>query len=177
MSIRPPRPSKFHHWCRDSEQWLTRKQVERQRDALLHEKAPEFVDIEPVEGPHLAAAGHVKSVALWEAKRAMGIMHVAEVNDVLDENHPLVRYNDSFRARLFSHATYVASEAVRQALPERTVYVWSLLADGVGDRTIQERGWEDCNYDFTRYEVRKLAQRFWDIVTDRLQDEEDGGTR
>jgi hypothetical protein len=177
MSTRPPRPSKFHNWCRESGQWLTRKQVEQQRDALLHEKAPEFVDIEPVEGPHLAAAGHVKSVALWEVKRSMGITHMCEVDDVLDADHPLVKYNDSFRARLFSKAGYVAAEAVRQGLPERTVYVWSLLADGVGDRTVLEQGWEDCNYDFTRYEIRKLSNQFWGIVTEHLQDELDGGTR
>lgn len=177
MSTRPPRPSVYHVWDRQSGRWLTRKQVETARDALLHEYAPEFVDIEPVEGPHLAAAGHVKSVALWEAKRAMGIAHVAEVNDVLDENHPLVRYNDSFRARMFVEASYVAAEAVRQGVEPRKVYVWTLLADGAGDRAIITQGWEDCNYDFSRYEVRNLTNEFWDIVKGRLKNDDVEGTR
>lgn len=171
MSTRPPRPTKFHNWCRESHQWLTRKQVETQRDAILHEKAPEFVDIEPVEGPHLAAAGHVKSVALWEAKRAMGITHMCEVDDVLDSEHPLVKYNDSFRAKLFVAATYVAAQAVRKGIDERTIYVWQLLSEGVGDRTIVTQGWDECNYDFTRYEVRQLADTFWYLVSGRLQNE------
>ena len=31
---RPPRPSKFHTWCRESRTWLTRKQVEQHWQAV-----------------------------------------------------------------------------------------------------------------------------------------------
>lgn len=177
MSTRPPRPSEYHHWDRTSGQWLTRKQVELARDKILHEYCPDFVDIEPVEGPHLAAAGHVKSVALWEAKRALGVEHTSEVDDVLDADHPLVKYSESAKARIYTHATRVASEAVRQNLDEKRCYVWRLLSDGVGDRTIKRLAWEEESWDMTRYEIRKLANEFWAIVIRELNIEADYVTR
>jgi len=147
------------------------------RDAILHKYCPDFVDIEPVEGPHLAAAGHVKSVALWEAKRALGVEHMAEVDDVLDADHPLVNYSASAKARIYAHAGRVAAEAVRQGIDPRKRYVWQLLAAGVGDRTIKRLAWEEENYDMSRYEIRQLANEFWAYTIRELNIEADEGIR
>jgi len=161
---RPPRPSSLHYWDRESRSWVSRKDIEEARNTLLTDKAPEFVDIEPVEGPHLAAAGHVKSVALWEAKRALGVEGQVEVHDVLDSENPLVDWPNSDRARVYHAAETVVAEAMRQGLPEKTIYVWQLFALGKGDRTVIKWAWEERNYDLTRYEVRKMANEFWPLV-------------
>ena len=167
-STRPKRPSANHVWDREGKRWLTRKAVEAERNRFLKAADPEFVDIEPVEGPHLAAAGHVKSVSLWEAKRAMGVRGMQELHDVLDAAGELVDWPNSDRARTFHHAGRVVSEAIRQGIDEKRVFIWTLLAEGHGDRAIKTLAWEDANYDLTRYEIRKLSNEFWDLVRAEL---------
>lgn len=177
MSTRPPRPSPEHTWDRTTKQWYSRRELELERDALLKELAPEFVDIEHAEGGGLAAAGHVKSVALWNVKKALGIEGKVEVHDVLDGAHELVNWPESDRARQYSMAEYVANEGVRQGLNEKLVYIWQLLALGHGDRTIIKLAWEERNLDLTRYEVRKIANEFWTLVRQSLDEEDREGSR
>lgn len=136
-----------------------------------------FVDIESGKDEtvaRLAAKGHVKSVSL-DALRSHLPRHSQEANleDVLDSEHPLVQYQDSTRARFYRAASHVVSEAFRQGLPEKTLFVWQLCAEGVGGPTIVKRMWEDHSYEMSPRDVYKEQVAFKEVVYKYLRESEE----
>jgi hypothetical protein len=131
-----------------------------------------FVDIEDglEDAEFLAGAGNVKSEPLWSAKQAMGVGPAVEVHDALDASHEAVDYQRGYVASYYRAATEVVAEAMRNGEDPKRVFVWTHLAEGIGDRTIIKAALEVEGYHLTRYEVRKLANEFKTIVISRLDE-------
>jgi hypothetical protein len=132
-----------------------------------------FVDIEDGldDAEFLAGAGNVKSEPLWSAKHAMGVGPAVEVHDALDGAHEAVAYQQGYVASYYRAATQVVTDAMRDGVDPKTVYVWSRLAEGVGDRTIIMDALELEGWHLTRYQVRKLANEFREIVLAQLDEQ------
>lgn len=129
-----------------------------------------FVDIEHEEGGGLAAEGQVKSVTL-SATKLGGRGGADRLNDMLDAENPLVAYQGGEKASYFRTATKVAADEIREGRDPKKAYVYSELANGVGDRTIKRTALELHGWTLTRYRIRKLANEFRRQVISELDGE------
>jgi len=132
-----------------------------------------FVDIEDglEDAEFLAGAGQVKSEPLWSAKEALGASAAVEVHDALDACNPAVDFQSGYWASYYRMAMQVVSEAIRDGVDPKTTFVWTYLAEGIGDRSIIRAALEVEGWHLTRYEVRKLANQFKEKVISQLDAE------
>lgn len=144
------------------------KKLQREWAAKLKDSG--FVDIEDglEDAQFLAGAGQVKSEPLWTAKQKVGVRGMVEVHEALDAADPAINYQSGYTASYYRAATRVAATAIRRGTDPKRSCVYVLLAEGVGDRTIQREVLELEGYALTRYAIRKYARSFRKEVLDLL---------
>lgn len=156
--------------------WEKPEFKKQQREWYKKLKEEGFVDIEGGKDENeakLAAKGHVKSVSLEALRKYLPpSSYEVKLDDLLSTDHHLVQYQDSHRARFYRAATHIVSEGYRQGLPEKKLYVWTMMSEGLGSPTIKRKMWEDHCFDMSEREINTWQKEFKKIVNDYLQSEE-----
>lgn len=128
-----------------------------------------FVDIERGHPEQLRKSGaltgkgHVASVALWEAKRVLGVEGVRTVEESVDADHELIAWGSSQKAEYFRLATDVAAQAFRCGLKNRRAFAFALYAQGAG-RAATRTALKELGYSLTEREARNYFEDFTRIV-------------
>lgn len=147
----------------DDSRWYERRAVEeQQREWYSKLKKDGFKDCEGgVEG-HLLT-GPTPSKRLGAAKMRMPeVQPWREFDEVADESHATIDYQNASKARYYHYAQLIAAQAFRSLEDPEMCLVWALHSQGEGERSICE------DLRITRGKIRKHLKVLRDSILPKL---------